>query len=659
MNQNDIKALNELKMLSIEIINKAGGGNPGICLGMAPVLYSLFTRVLNVYPQNNQFFNRDRVILSSGHMTPLYYAMMHMAGFSITKEDLMNFRRCNSNTPGLPELNNPLGMDATTGIAGDGVGIAVGSALGRRYFEALIKEEDDKVNLVDYTTYCFLSDADMMSGASEEAFNIAATQKLSNLVFLYDSNKMTGEGPATDVMIDDIEKKFNLKGFYVDSLKDATNIREIARAIEAAKNSKKPALVIFKTIIGKDSFNEGKNIVHSGVLSTDDTNTLRRKFDIFLPPFEVSKDSVLHINNLIEERMKKRQDKWQKHYARVKSINSEKLNHILELLETGQTIVPFDSHQYNINDGYRESLIETNHKIMNLIAPKSSLFLGGSSGVSLQTQGFIGVNEVMSATNPKARNIRFGIREKAMANILNGISLSGLKTFGATPLIYADEMLLGIRSSALMDLPVTYVLTHDSLYTSEEGAIRIPVEQISHLRSIPNLTVYRPADILEVMGCWETILHSNKPSAIIITRNSIPKLPNSNSKEIQKGAYIIKKEQNKLDGIIIATGSEVVSAIQIAYDLFNKGIDLRVVSMPSVELFEAMDKNYQKMILPDNIKTIVIEASKDNIWYQFATSKDYILGIDDFPYSGVTLEVLQNMEYDYASLKTKVEDLMK
>lgn len=659
MNQNDIKAINELKMLSIDMINRAGGGSPGICLSMAPVMYTLFTRILNVIPKNERFFNRDRVILSSSHIVPLYYAMCHMAGFSLTKEDLMNFRRCGSNTPGSPEFHNPTFSEATTGYAGDGVGMSVGIALGRRYLETLMKEEENKINLLDFTTYCFLSDADMMNGASEEAFSFAASQKLGNLVFLYDCNRMSAEGSLDTVFDLDIEKSFLAKGFYVDSLKDATNVKEIAKAIENAKTKNKPALILFKTTIGKDSFNEGKNILHSGVLSLDDTNNLKRKYNIFLPSFEVSKDSLIHIEKTMSERTNKLYTKWKESYARAKNINSANLNNILNLLELGKTEILFDADNYKINDGYRESLIETNSKIMNLISPKSNLFIGGSAGLNLVCQTLLSGAEYMNEKNPKARNIRFGIRERAMSHILNGMSLLGLRVFGSTMLVYADEMKPGLRLSAIMNLPVTYIFTHDSLYNSEESSLKIPVEQLSMLRSIPNLTVYRPADIEEVMGSWETILTTCKPSALVISRNSIPKLPGSNPKEVKKGAYIIKKERTRLDGILISTGSEVVSAMQIAFDLEKNGLDLRVISMPSMELFMAMGNDYRKTLLPDGVRVAVMEAGSSSSLREFATSEDYVLSIEDYPYNGVPIEVLQKMGFDYDSLKLKVDSLMR
>ncbi len=659
MNQNDIQAVNELKMLSIEMINRAGSGNPGICLDMSAVMYTLFTRVANIYSKTPNFFNRDRIVLSSAHIVPLYYAMLYMAGYPISKDDLMNFRRLGYSTPGMPELNNPSGVDSSTGVAGDGVGNAVGIALARRYIDQLIKKEDEKLSLLDFTTYCFISDADILSGASEESFSFAGVQRLENLIFLYDANEMTAEGPLNQVFAEDVVKRFQSKGFYVDSLKDSSNIKEIARALDSAKKARKPALIIFRNIIGKDSFNAGKNIVHSGTLSFDDVNALKRKYNLFLPPFEVSKDSILHIETQINARISKLKKRFDELYARAKSINSSSLNNLLNLLENGSFVSDFDSSNYKINDGYRESLVESNYKILNLIAPRTEFFLGGSASLSLSCQTLIGGVIYQENSNPLARNIRFGSRERAMSYILNGMSLLGLRVFGSTKLVFASEMMSGIRQSALMNAAVTYIFTHDSIYNSEEGPIRMAVEQLSMLRLIPNFTVYRPADIMELMGCWETILQNARPCAMVVSTNSIPKLPGSNAKEVKKGAYIIKREVQRLDGILIATGSEVVSAMQIAFDLQKNGIDLRVVSIPSLDTFLLMGNAYIEQILPKNVKTAVIEAGKEDLWYRFATNGDYILSISDFAYSGNPLEILQKMEFDYDSLKLKIENLMK
>ncbi len=654
----DVRAINELKILAIDMINRAKSGSPGIAMDMASVMYVLFSKVLNVYPNNPAFFNRDRVILSSSHIVSLYYAMLHMAGYNIKKEDLMNFKRCGSLTPGLPEFNMTPGVDASTGFAGDGVGLAVGMIMAKRYLSSLIKIDENRANVLTYNVFCFCSDADIFSGSAMEAFEFAILQKLEHLVFLYDYNHVVADGALDGFTPETLKKKYEAIGMYVEILKDMGNLREIAHTLMKAKDCGKPALIIFVNKYGADSFNAGENILHSGPLSFDDTENIRKKLNSFLPPFEVSKDSQIYVQNQIAERTEKKFAKWLEQYNKLKGRMSTGLSQIFNLLETGHTDIYFESSNYKINDGYRETLLETNSKIMNLFAAKTPFFLGGSAGLALASQTILGEVDFQTPKNTLVKNIRFGVHERLMANILNGMALSGLRVFGSTKLCYYGECSNGIRMSAFMNLPVTYIFTHDSLYDSLDGPARIPCEQLNALRSVPNLCVYRPADINEVMGCWEAILKNSKPSALILSKNSIPKLPGSNSKEVAKGAYIIKKEVKRLDGIIIATGSEVVSAMQIAYDLASTGRDLRVVSVPSVELFLSMGEDYRQAIIPPNVKTIAIEAGNSFVWNQFVTNSDYILGINDFAYSGIPIEVLQKMDYDYESLKLKVESLL-
>ncbi len=656
----DLRAINELKLVCIDMINRAKSGSPGICLDMAPMMYTLFTKILNVYPNNPNFFNRDRVILSSSRIAPLYYAMLHMAGFPIAKEDLMNFKRCKSITPGIPDYNATLGVDASTGFAGDGVGIAIGLMMAKRYLNALIRRDDDiKNDVLTYSTFCFCSDADILSGTALEAFQFAVAQNLKQLVFIYDFNNIGADGERPELRFESTIKKFQAMGMYVDGLKDFFNVKELVRILDKAKNSGKPALIVIKNVIGADSFNAGKNILHDGPLSYDDTENLRKKYNSILAPFEISKDSKIHVQTQLNERSKKYYNRWNDQFNKVKTRMDSNVRAIINMLQTNTNNIPFDSSNYRINDGYRESLLESNYKIMNIVASKSSMFLGGSAGDALTTRTTLDSGEAQTPMLPLARNIRFGPREKLMGNVLNGMSLTGLRVFGSTKLCYFNEFSSTVRMSALMNLPVIYVFTHDSLYDCEDGPARIPCEQLASLRAIPNLTVYRPADINEVMGTWESVMQNNKPVAIVISKNNIPKLPGSNSKEVAKGAYIIKREQQNLHGIIIATGSEVVSALQIAFDLSVKGLDIRVVSMPSVELFKAMGEQYRQSILPPGVKTIVMEAGSKLGWQEFVSDNRYILSIDDFAYCGITIEVLQAMNYDYESLKLKVESLLK
>ena len=657
-NEKDVLAIKELKILSIDMINKAGSGNPGIALDMASIMYVLFSRFLNVSPKNPSFWNRDRVILTPT-IAPLYYATLHMAGYPITKEDLMNYRRIHHKCPGIPELNNPIGVESSVGYGADNAGISVGLSLSRRYLESLITAEDNKLDLLNFNVYTFLSHQDLLNGTFDEAMSFACAQGLSHLVYFYDDTNVGEDGALSEVVKDNTVAKYSAIGMNVDVIKDSNNLKDVIRSIDRAIHSSKPTLIIVKNIIGKDTFNEGKSAVYSGVLSLDDTSSLRRKYNLFLPQFDISKDSVLHMETQMTARYEKNHKKWQVSYARARDINSESLNMIMSTLEQGKSQLLFASENYKINEGYRESLVLSNYKVMNLFANKSNFFIGGN--IENATSGISNIvsDAYMSVHSPQARNIAYGPRPHMTGHILNGMSFLGIRPFVSAKFYLADEMKSAIRMSSLMNTPVTYIFTHDSVYQSEEGPAHIPVEELSMLRSIPNFYVYRPADIIEIMGVWESTLNMSKPCAIILSNNSIPRLPGSNSKEVLKGAYIIKKENQRLDGIIIASGSEVVSAMQISYDLQAKGLDLRVVSMPCMELFKTMGKEYQDALLPKNVKTAVIEAGSGSEWAMYATSSDYILSIKDFAYSGLPIEVLQKMEYDYDSLKMNIETLMR
>lgn len=659
MNQEDIRTLNELKILSIDMISRAGSGSPGLALSMAPSVYAVFARHLCVRPNEPEWMNRDRIVLSSGNVSSLFYAAYYLAGYAITKEDLMNYRTIGSSTPGTLEYGTTPGVDISSGLYGEGIGNAVGIATARRYMESVIKSQDDRLKPLDYEVYCFCTDRDFMEGIADEALSFAGTQKLDHLIFLFHYNNMTTDGSLTDVMNIDFVKKYQAMGFYVDYLSDGSNVKNIDKAISSAKRSGKPAILILKTILGKESFSENKSITYNRPLTVDDVANLRKKWNLFLPPFEISKDSLIFMQKNIQERTDKKYKKWKETYSKVTSSLNPKIKEVAMAIEKKGPNIPFDSSHYKINDGYRESLKETNSKILNLVANYSTLFLGGSADNMSSCQTYINQSSNMTAKNPSGRNISFGLREHAMGAMLNGMAISGLRVYGSTKLVYADYLKPAIRNTALMNLPVTYIFTHDTISVGEDGPLWQPVEQLSMLHSIPNVTLYRPGDILEVMGAWECIMAKQKPSVLVITQNDTPKLPGSNAKLVSKGAYIIKQEKNKLDGILISSGSELLYALQIAYELEQKGTDLRVVSMPSMELFLSEGKEYEKTLLPENAKKIVIEAGSTLYLNRFATSDDYIIGIDDFGYSGKPLEVAAKMGFDYENLKIKVENLLK
>lgn len=659
MTQDDIRALNELKILSIDMITRANHGSPGLVLSMAPIVYTLFQRHLCIRPNETNWINRDRLVLSTGKVSSLIYAALYMAGFDIKKEDLMNYCNINSITPGFLERGLTPGVEVTSGLYGEGVATAIGIALSRRYEQALITQEDDRIKLLDYDTYCLCSDRDLMEGVTNEALSFAGAQKLDHCIIICNVTNITEDGPLSSIMEEEYLKKYQAMGLYVDYLRDGSNIKDIDKAINAAKKSGKTALLFVKNILGKDSLNENQSITYNKALTVDDVANLRKKWNLFLPAFEISKDSIIFMQKCINERTEKKYQKWTEMMNRSKSIVNEKIHEIIWAIENNQTKIDFDSNHYKINDGYRESLRESNLKVLNLIANKTNLFVGGSADYASSCQTFITNSTTHTAKNLTGRNISFGMREHAMASILNGMSLNGLRVYGSTKLVHADYLKPALRMTALMNLPVTYIFTHDTISAGEEGPATQPIEQLAMLHTTPNLVVYRPADIQEVMGAWGVILKNNIPAALVISQNDLPKLPGSNAKLVEKGAYVIKPENGTLDGILISSGSELIYALQIAYELEKIGIHIRVVSMPSLELFLGCGKDYEMELLPTNATKIVIEAGSPHIWNRFATSNEHIIGLNDYGFSGHPNDVLLKMGFDYESLKAKVTSLIK
>lgn len=657
INENDINAVNEIKALALDMISGAKSGHPGIALSAAPILYTLYARHMNINPENPSWLNRDRFVLASGHASALLYATLHMCGFHITKDDLKQFRSIDSKLPGYPEYEITPGVDITIGTPGMGIANAVGFALGERYIENILKSEDEMQQLINYRTFVFCSDIDLMKGVSYEASSFAGAQKLEKLMILCDVSKITNDGAVSEHFIEDMEERFESMGFYVNTIKD-TNLKNIDKAIMVAKKSKKPSILFFNTILGSGSRNENKSVVFEGPLNDDDVFTIKRNLNITVAPFEVRKDSIVHVRNLINDRVGKKYNEHVAYFNKIKSSANDRLLELLKMLTNKDFIIPFESLNFKVNDTYNESLLLTNHKILNMVASKSELILGGSADLASTTKAYINNTSIQTPLRPLGRNINFGVREEAMAGILNGMSISGIKTYCSTKLVNSDSLKPSMRMSALMNLPVTYIFSHDAINIGEDGPAWEPIEQLTNLRSIPNMITFRPSDINEVLGTWEYICKNKKPVSVVLSKNVLPKIPTTNPKMVIRGGYIVKKEERKLDGIIIATGKEVIDALNIAIELKQENLDIRVVSMPSQELFLKEDKIYQEQILPKNVKTIVIEPGSKLSWGLFVSEEKYILGLNDFGYSGHTQEVLKKCGYDYENLKMKVVKLL-
>ena len=649
MSKLDTLSIKSIKSLALDMIDKAQSGHPGIVLGSASILYALYKDHLNVIPSNSNWINRDRFVMSAGHGSALLYSVLYHFGYNIDLEELKHFRDLNSLTPGHPEYKVTPGVDASTGPLGQGIGMAVGMALAERYLSAIVNIEDKNSDLIDYYTYCFCGDGDLMEGVSYEALSFASTQNLNKLILLYDKNDVSLDSETNITFTEDIYCRFEALDFNIIDVKDGSDYKEVSKAIKNAKKSNRPSIIICHTIIGEDSKLEGTNKVHGKPLTKDDLLEVKKTLKITTEPFEVKKEVLEYLQNDINKRVSKNYLRWQEEYTNIKQEN-DNLHALLNLLERNAFVIDFDDTKFKISDEYREALRDSNHKIMNFISPKTPFFLGGSADLSSSCKTNLDKSSIQSADNPVGKNIYFGVREHAMGAILNGMALSNLKVFGSTFLSFSDYLKPAIRMSALMNLPVTYIFTHDSIYVGEDGPTHEPIEQLTSLRTIPNFITFRPADINEIMGSWEYILKNNCSTALIISKEERSKQKNTNAKFVKYGAYMVRKEKYHLDGIIIATGQELEMAIEISKELFTMGIDTRVVSMPSMELFLKQNPKYEEQLLPKEVPTFVIEAGNSLIWNRFATKSEYIFGVNKFGMSGKTEDVVKYFKIDKTTI---------
>lgn len=635
----DIKIVNSLKGLSIDMINNAKSGHPGVSLGATNIIYTLYSRHMNVNVNDDKWINRDRFVLSGGHASALLYSMLYFMGF-LTLDDLKGFRCINSKTPGHPEITTP-GVDMSTGLLGEGISNAVGFAIAERYYNNTITNKD----MINYYTYVMCGDGDLMEGVSYEALSLAGTLNLNKLIILYDSNSVTLDGSTDITFNEDIHLRFKSIGF--NYIKTSNNIDDIDNAIKEAKNSNKPTLIEVKTIIGEGSLLEGTNKIHGGILTEEDTYQLKEKLNLSTIPFDIDINLVSEFRDKIKERMHSKYENWKNIF--YTSSDLVKFSNSIDLLSL---VNPF----YEKMD---ESMRDTNGKIMNVIGSNLYTFIGGAADTSLSTKTKILSSKMFSRNDYSGKNIYYGVREHAIAGISNGLASAGLLPFASTFLVFSDHMKPSIRMSALMDLPVTYVFTHDSITIGSDGATHEPVEQLDSLRSIPNFRVFRPADAREILGSWNEILNNPKPSAIVLSRNNTPLLKNSDAKSVSKGAYIVKKENGRLSAIIIASGEEVNTVVKIAEELEKDKIYLRVVSMVSESLYEQTCSEYKASILPNGYKCIVVEYSNSNLWYKYIQNKNYLINLNSFGKSGTKEEVLKSFDLDYETLKERIKGLVK
>lgn len=643
-----------IKALGIDMIGEAKSGHPGIVLSAAPILYTLFLNHLNINTSDSNWENRDRFVMSAGHGSALLYAVLYMAGFPISIEDLKKFRKAGSLTPGHPEYGVTPGVDASTGPLGQGIAMAVGMAIAEK-----ISSQNTKLkghSLIDHNIYVLVGDGDLMEGISYEATSLAGSLNLDNLIVLYDSNQVSLDGKTKSVFDESIKKRFKAINWDYEFVKNGENVKSINLAIERAKRNKKPTLIEIRTILGRGSILEGSHIVHGKPLDKEDITQLKYNLKIQNTPFYVDEEAKNYFCTQIAKRSNAKYQRWADDYREFLNTyeNSDKLSYIFGQKQS------YNFLNYSFTSPIeKEATRVTNKKIMNEIAPYIINMVGGSADLASATNAYINDGGDITKENFSSKNIHFGVREHAMGAILNGMALSNMKPFGSTFLAFSDYVKPAIRMSALMKLPVTYIFSHDSFLVGQDGPTHQPIEQISALRNIPNLKVYRPCDRNELIGVWNEIVNTyHNPSVLLLSRTEVEQFENTSSKDVAMGAYILRKEQEKLDGIIIATGTEVQVAYHLANILFQENhMDLRVVSMPCMENFLSQTMEYQKQIIPKETKTFVLEASSSSDWYRF-TQKDYLFTVDKFGISGSKEEVIDYFEYNFEKLKNKILLLM-
>ena len=624
------KVINTIRVLSAEAIEKANSGHPGLPLGAAPAAFTLFNEHLKHNPKNPDWINRDRFVLSAGHGSMLLYSLLNLYGYGLKIEDLENFRQFDSLTPGHPEYMHTKGVEASTGPLGQGIAMGVGMAIAEKHLAALFNKDDNK--LIDHMTYILCGDGCLQEGISNEASSLAGTLKLNKLVVLYDSNNITIEGDTEAAFTENVRARYEAIGWNTLYVEDGNDIEAISKAIsEAKKSTDKPTLIEIKTKIGFGATGkEGTAGAHGAPLGAESLAALRKNLQYEEEGFNVGQDVLDYMKEKCEE-LDKYEEDWYKQLEAYKAKYKADYDKLMSFYngEVSEEVLKAMTDIELKDDASRAS----SGKVLNKVSHVLENIIGGSADLGPSNKSVMNDERYFSSECPEGRNIHFGVREHAMAAICNGILLhGGLRSYAATFLVFSDYMKPSIRLASLMNLPAIYILTHDSIGVGEDGPTHQPIEHLAMLRSIPNINVIRPADSREVIYAWQSALMSKEtPTCLILSRQGLKLLDNS-SEEALKGGYIVHKEaKDVIDAIIIATGSEVALSIEAAKDLEAKGKSIRVVSMPSQEIFLNQDKEYIEKILPSNVKRRVsVEALSTMPWGKFVGLEGTAIGIDRF-----------------------------
>ncbi|RBW69288.1 transketolase [Bacillus taeanensis] len=658
-------AINTIRTLSIDAIEKSNSGHPGMPMGAAPMAYTLWAKHMNHNPSNPNWFNRDRFVLSAGHGSMLLYSLLHVTGYDLSLDEIKNFRQWGSKTPGHPEFGHTVGVEATTGPLGQGVAMAVGMAMAERQLAATYNRGD--LNVVDHFTYSICGDGDLMEGVSQEAASLAGHLKLGRLVVLYDSNDISLDGDLNMSFSENVEDRFKAYGWQVIRVEDGNDIAELSAALEASKqNLDQPTLIEVKTTIGFGSPNKGgKSASHGAPLGAEETKIVKENYGWnYEEPFTVPQEVKDHFAALQEEAAKK-EEAWNELFAKYEAAYPELAKQLKaainnELPEGWDKDVP-------VYETGKDKLAsrESGGQALNAIAQNVPQLVGGSADLASSNKTMLKGEANFSAADYSGRNIWFGVREFAMAAAVNGMALhGGVKVFGATFFVFSDYLRPAVRLSALMNLPVTYVFTHDSIAVGEDGPTHEPVEQLAALRAMPGVSIIRPGDGNETAAAWKLAVESkDQPTALVLTRQGLPTLEGTDKNAyegVKKGAYVVAEAKGDVDGLLLASGSEVGLAVEAQQELAKEGINVSVVSMPSWDRFEKQSKEYKDSVIPKNVKArLGIEMGSSLGWHKYTGDNGDVLAIDGFGASAPGEKLIEEYGFTVENVVAKFKAVLE
>lgn len=659
----DQLGVNTIRTLSIEAVQKANSGHPGLPMGAAPMAYALWTKHLKVNPTTSRnWVDRDRFVLSAGHGSAMLYSLLHLSGYNVTIDDLKNFRQWDSKTPGHPEVHHTDGVEATTGPLGQGIAMAVGMAMAEAHLAATYNR--DSFPIMDHYTYAICGDGDLMEGVSQEASSMAGHMKLGKLIVLYDSNDISLDGPTSKAFTENVGARYEAYGWQHILVKDGNDLDEIEAAIEAAKaETDKPTLIEVKTVIGYGAPKEGTSSVHGAPIGEEGITAAKAVYGWEYPDFTVPEEVAARFKETMIDEGQKAEEAWNEMFKNYEHAHPELAKQFKEAF-ANQLPEGWEQELPKYELGTSAASRVTSKETIQAISKVIPSFWGGSADLSASNNTMVAAEKDFESGQYEGRNIWFGVREFAMAAAMNGIQLhGGSHVYGGTFFVFTDYLRPAIRLAALQKVPVTYVLTHDSVAVGEDGPTHEPIEQLASVRCIPNVHVIRPADGNETVAAWKIAMTSTEtPTILVLSRQNLPVLEGTlehASDSVQKGAYVLSPQKGEQpSGILIATGSEVNLAVEAQAKLAEEGIDVSVVSMPSFDLFEKQSAEYKESVLPKAVtKRVAIEAAASFGWERYVGTEGKTITIDHFGASapgGLVLEKFgftpENVVNTYKSL---------